>query len=83
MKHVLSKHGVLPIEVEQVCQGTHVSWETHSSRIMLVGHTNEGRAITVILAPKSDHTYYSVTARPSSKPERKIFNERKGGDKAA
>lgn len=76
----IARHEVVPEEVEQVCHGDFVSSETYNGRIRVIGATNAGRMLTVILAPQGRGVYYPVTARPASLKERRRYRELKGSE---
>jgi uncharacterized DUF497 family protein len=78
----IARHDVSRAEVEQVCSGEVCGAETYASRLRVIGATNEGRMLTVILAPKGETTYYVVTARPASRAERKVYDQWRGGEAA-
>ena len=71
----MAKHNVIREEVEETCQSGPVFLAGHSGRILAVGRTQRGRFITVALDPEGNNSYYPVTARPSSKPERKYYDD--------
>lgn len=73
----LAKHKVVREEVEETCQSDPVFLAGHSGRILAVGKTQRGRFITVALDPEENNSYYPVTARPSSKSERKYYDDTK------
>lgn len=79
----IARHGVTPEEVEEVCQGSYLTFDAYGERIVLVGTTRAGRNLTAVLAAKRKGIYYPVTARPSSRKERRYYRQQKGGDKAA
>jgi uncharacterized DUF497 family protein len=67
-KH-LSKHNILPEEVEEVCQGEYEAIESFRKRIELFGKTKSGRKLVIILPPEDRDLrvygkgiYYPVTA---------------------
>lgn len=75
----IDRHDVKQVEVEEVCHNNPAQLTGHSGRIMLVGLTNRGRAISVVLEPESEkETWYPVTARPADKKERRFYNLQKG-----
>lgn len=76
----IARHEVIPEEVEEVCQGAHVTSETYSARIRVVGPSTTGRMLTVILAPRDQDTYYPVTARPASRKERQRYHQLQGDE---
>src|ERR687888_212783 len=59
-------------EVEQVCHSEHIRRSAYAGRIMVIGRTQAGRTLSVVLDPEGDDAYYVVTARPSSRKERRI-----------
>ncbi|MBI2940112.1 MAG: BrnT family toxin [Chloroflexi bacterium] len=81
MAHI-AHHQVSPEEVEEVCHGQPMTSATYQGRIRVVGPTSAGRMLTVILAPRGQEqgVYYPVTARPASRRERRIFQDRQGGE---
>lgn len=52
--------------------------ETYKSRLRLIGPTGNGRMLTIILAPEDQNTYYTITARPASRSERRRYAEEIG-----
>jgi uncharacterized DUF497 family protein len=79
----IALHEVTKDEVDEVCQNAPNLEEGYSGRIRLIGSSQSGRMLAVVLAPKEEHIYYVVTARPASRKERKHYKEIKGGEKAA
>ena len=83
----IARHDVTPLEVEQICQGSHIVRQGKKGRLLVIGLTEQGRMITAALDPEdTEGVYYPVTARPASKKERRLYQEEqenKGGDKAA
>ena len=76
----IARHNVTPDEVEEVCHGNPMTSASYAGRLRLIGPTNAGRLLTVILAPSDDAgIYYPVTARPASKQEHRRFEETQGG----
>jgi uncharacterized protein len=70
----IARHDVTPEEVEEVCQGEPLTSETYKGRLRVVGPTQSGRMLTVILAP-ADQTggYYPITARSADRKERRMY----------
>jgi uncharacterized DUF497 family protein len=85
----IARHGVSRDEVEEVCHNDPESDEAKEGRIMLIGATRSARMLSVVLDPEPEpEVYYPVTARPTSRKERRYYMEKKGGgeernDKAA
>lgn len=77
----IDRHSVTPDEVEQVCHGHPVTSVTHHDRLRVVGPTQAGRMLTVILDPEPEpDVYYPVTARPASRQECRRYQEVQGGE---
>lgn len=67
---------------EEVCHGRLLEREGYKQRIVILGPTEEGRVLAIILEPTEDSTaYYPVTAYESRKA-RRIYQEEKGGEAA-
>ena len=64
---------VAPTEVEEVCHGTPMFSDTYLERLRVLGPTNTGRMLTVILAHEGDLIYYVITARRASRRERRRY----------
>jgi uncharacterized DUF497 family protein len=76
----IARHRVLPEEVEEVCHGPYVASETYGGRLRVIGPTSGGRMLTVILAPEGRGMFYPVTARPTSRQERRLYDALTGDD---
>lgn len=76
----IARHQVSPREVEQVCNGEHIQRAAYAGRIMVIGLSQAGRALSVVLDPEGGDIYYVVTARPSSRKERRIYNSAQRGE---
>ena len=76
----IARHQVTPDEVEEVCHGAPMTSATYKGRTRVVGITQSGRVLTVILAPEDDQgTYYPVTARPADRKEQRTYELQKRG----
>lgn len=76
----IARHQVTPEEVEQVCQGDPVELQSYAGRLLLIGPTEAGKMLAVVLSPLGRGVYYPVTARPASRKERRYYREQKGGE---
>ena len=75
VRHI-ARHGVLPPEVEDVCQGPCITREAYAGRIMLIGPTRSGRILAAVLEPQEEQgVYYVVTARSASRRERRLYQQ--------
>jgi uncharacterized protein len=72
----IARHDVIPEEVEEVCHDQPMTSETYKGRLRVVGLTQSGRILTVILAPTAEQgVYYPITARPADRKERRNYRE--------
>ena len=79
----IARHGVVPQEVEEACQGTYISYESYDQRFEVIGATQHGRILTIILDPEPEEgVYYVVTAHPASRKDRALYRKEKGGEAA-
>ena len=67
----LKKHSVSVKEVEESCQNIIGKFEAKNDRFLLIGKTKKGRVISMIAAVKDSRSIYIVTARDTSKNEKK------------
>lgn len=75
----IARHGVSQSEVEEVCHNKPVFLSGHSGRVMAVGLTSAGKAISVILDAEEEHgVWYPVTARSADRNERLYYQQKKG-----
>lgn len=78
----IAKHKIIPDEVEKICHSDALVEKGHTGRLLIIGLAKVNKMITVIVDPESEEgVYYVVTARPSSKRERKIYKDKKGDEK--
>jgi uncharacterized protein len=72
----IAQHNVIPEEVEEVCHDKYISRGTHHKRILLIGPTQSGRMIAIVLRPlKKRGSYRTITARPTSRDEIRQYDE--------
>ena len=75
----ITRHEVTVDEAEEVCYGDPVLLQSYLGRIIVMGPTQEGRMLAVVLDPAGEDVYYPVTARPASRKERRYYHQQKGG----
>lgn len=76
----IRRHDVVPIEVTEVCDGEPMAERGYEGRMLLIGPTEAGRMLTVVLDLLSSGAYYPVTARPASRKERARYRDFKGDE---
>ena len=72
-------HEVMPEEVEEVLHGDYTMRETYKNRLLVIGPTRSRRMLAIVLAPEGEGVYYTVSARPASRQERRIYQKEKAG----
>lgn len=73
----IARHHVEPEEVEQVCMSKNLFTKARSGLYRMIGQTDNGRYLTILLTPKLGGSFYPVTARDSDKKEkRRLKNEK-------
>jgi len=72
------RHQIIPEEVEEICLSDPFVSKTRQSRLRVIGQTDAGRYLTVILAPQGQGVYYPVTARDATHAERRLYLKKKG-----
>lgn len=71
-------HEVAPEEVEEVCHRDYITLRSYKNRIVVIGPTATGRMLAVVLDPEGEGVYYTVSARPASRSERRYYREQRG-----
>ena len=71
----IARHGVTPEEVEEVCHGDFFLLQGTKRRIILIGPTDAGQILAVVLEHEGEGNYYPVTARPASRKERSWYQD--------
>ena len=69
----IARHHVRVEEAEAVVFGRHIALRTRQRRYTLVGQTEAGRYLKVILAPRGGGVYALVTALDASEAERRLY----------
>ena len=72
----IAQHSVRPEEIEQTCQAHPYVLRTHGGRYIVLGRSDAGRYLTVILAPHGRDAWKPITARPMDEAERRRYERR-------
>ncbi len=72
----IARHDVKPEETEQACTGKYLARRGREGTYTVIGQTQSGRYLTMILAPRGSGSFYPITARDSDNKERKIFKKK-------
>lgn len=80
LTHIWERHGLRPETVEDVCYGDHIELVGYKGRIVVIGPARGGRIFTAVLGPVPGQpgTYYTFSARPASRKERRYYLEERG-----
>lgn len=74
----IARHNVVKEEVFEIVQDESAVWsETYRKRKRIIGKTKKRRLVTAILAEKNRDSLYTITARPASRKERRIYDKSK------
>ncbi len=77
----IAKHKVTIEEVLEVLAGDYLVVKGKLGRSLLIGKTANQRLITVVVGPRNGVNKYGlVTARPTKKKERLLYQEKFKGD---
>jgi uncharacterized protein len=72
----IERHGVEPWETEEAAEDRHrIPFPAHSGRLGLIGRTEDGRFLVVILERLS-RGWRVVTARDATSAEKRIYRRR-------
>lgn len=75
-EHIL-RHNVIPEEVDEVCRNRPLVSKTRQERLRVIGQTEDGRYLVVILAAKGKGVYYPITARDATQTERRLYQRKR------
>ena len=77
-EHV-GRHNVRVDEVEEAVLADPIVTRTRQGRYRLIGRTDAGRYLTVIVAPRGRGVYGLVTARDADESERRVYQRHRRG----
>ncbi len=75
----IARHNVSPNEVEEACYNDPFVTRARNNTLRIIGQTDSGRFLTIFLAPRSEGRYFAITARNTTKAERRRYHQEKGG----
>jgi len=58
----IARHHVTPEDIKDVATGFHITKVAHKNRIIIVGKTQDGRILEIVLQLKGRGRYYPITA---------------------
>lgn len=76
----IARHNVLPEEVKEIFEGKSLFLAAKLGRVMVIGKTQHGRFLSVIIEKVEGNRYFVVTARDADRKERKMYKEELGGE---
>jgi len=75
LEHI-ARHQVTIEEVQEIISGDYAYLKAREERWLLIGKTQTGRFLTVVVGERSrKDTYGLVTARPASREERRFYQK--------
>jgi hypothetical protein len=80
LSHIWERHAMRPETVEAVCYGDPVELRGYKGRIILIGPAIGEQMFTVVVGPVPGQpgAYYTFSARPASRKERRYYFDEKG-----
>jgi uncharacterized DUF497 family protein len=72
----IAEHGVSPEEAEETCYNNPLILKSRLHRYYVLGQTDNGRYLTVVVAPIDKVKIRVITAREMSEAERQRFQRR-------
>ncbi|MBI4296709.1 MAG: BrnT family toxin [Chloroflexi bacterium] len=72
----IAQHGVSPVEVEDVCFGSHLSQKEGDQRYILAGQSAGGRYLNVVIKRIGVGTFRPVTAFDMSESYKRKYRKR-------
>lgn len=73
----IARHHVGQEEVTQACASRNLFTKAKSGLYKLIGQSDEGRYLTILLAPRPAGSFYPVTARDCDDKEKRRFKNEK------
>jgi len=73
----IARHSVEPEEVEEVCRSKNLFTKGRSGSYKMVGQTENGRYLTIILSLRPKGNFYPFSARDADDKERRRFKNEK------
>lgn len=78
----IARHNVIPDEVEEVCHDLPLVLRGQTkARLILIGSTDAGRILGIVLESKGRGNYYLVTSYDASVSDIALYNKLRGGEK--
>ena len=74
----IAHHNVSTNEVEEVCLGQKIALRTYKNRIAIIGPTQKGKLLYIVLIMREKNSYYPITARVADRKERYLYKNEKG-----
>jgi uncharacterized DUF497 family protein len=72
----IAKHAIEPEEVEAICRGHHLQEQGRQGRYYLLGQTDEGRYLFIVLSRQMSGSYRVITARTMTDSERRRYRRK-------
>lgn len=73
----IARHNVEQEEVEEVCQSRNLFTKGKGGSYKMLGQTDDGRYLTIILSLRGGGYFYPMTARDADNKEKKRFKNEK------
>ena len=74
----IARHGLSPVDVEDVCFGEHLVFRGRERRYILYAKTESGAMIMVVLERFYSQVFRPITARPMTEKEKHSYRKKAG-----
>lgn len=74
----IARHGVSVAEANEIAYGDFVVVRTRQDRYSIIGQTEGGRYLFLVVAPRGSGVYGLVTARDATDRERRLYRRQRG-----
>ena len=74
----IARHGLSPVDIEDVCFGEHIAFKGRQMRYILYGKTDSGAMIMVVLERLFGQSFRPITARAMTDKEKHNYRKRVG-----
>jgi len=74
----IARHGLSPVDIEDVCFGEHIAFRGRERRYILYGKTEGGSMIMVVLEQLYSKVFRPTTARAMTEREKHRYRKKVG-----
>lgn len=72
----IARHNVEQEEVEEICRSKNLFTKGKGGSYKMIGQTDDGRYLVIILSPRANGCFYPITSRDADDKERRRFKKK-------